>query len=54
MKKDAGMPYQCVLFEKSGGIVANMVANANVITGLLTYQLPTMLLQFMTQFPLFY
>jgi len=34
---------------KSTGIVANTVAN--VIAELLTYQLPTMLVQFMTQFP---
>jgi len=35
--------------KKNTGIVANTVAN--VIAALLTYQLPTMLVQFMTQFP---
>ena len=39
--------------KKSTGIVANTVANtvANVIAALVTYQLPTMLVKFMTQFP---
>jgi len=35
--------------KKSTGIVANVVAN--VIAALITYQLPTLLVQFMTQFP---
>jgi len=45
----AGTPYRCVLSEKkNSGLVANTVAN--VIAALLTYQLPTMLMQFVTQF----
>ena len=48
-EKGAGMLYQLVPSEKSTGIVADTVAN--VIAVLLTYQLPTMPVQFMTQFP---
>jgi len=44
-----GTLYQHVLSEESTGIVANTVAN--IIAALLMYQLPTRLVQFMTQFP---
>jgi len=50
MKKGASKPYRRVPSEKSTKIVAkNLVAN--IIAVLLMYQLPTMLVQFMTQFP---
>ena len=50
MEKGVGMPYQRVPSEKKHctGIAAKTVAN--VIAALLTYQLTTMLVQFMTQF----